>query len=427
MIGQTKENSCNMKLMGKYQQMRSTTRFRMPAVLACLLPLQISLPACAADQLLGDPFEVSSDAGGKLLAEPLSSFDNPWAMTFLPDGELLVTEKNGKLWLLDFAANTNTAKTEQLSSEQDSKTSGMKVATKVAVTGVPPTSEGGQGGLGDVILHPDFATNKLVYLSYVEHDGNVSGAVVATAVLQMQDASQPRLTDLNIIWTQSPKVSGQGHYGYRLAFSPDGYLFITSGERQKFDPAQDMDSNLGKVVRLHDDGSVPADNPFAALGGIAAQIWSLGHRNPLGIAFDQNNSLWVHEMGPKGGDELNLVKPGANYGYPLVSNGKHYNGGAIPDHDTRPELSAPATSWTPVISPSGLVVYTGALYNGWENTGIIGGLSSRSLVRVVLDNPSTEIERYNMGNRIREVEQGPDNYVYVLEDNEGGRLLRLIP
>ena len=413
-----------MRFLGNYQHVRSILLLRMPALIACLLPLQISLPACAADRALSGPFEVSSDAGGKLLAEPLSSFDKPWAMTFLPDGKLLVTEKAGELWLLDFAANTDAA---ELLSEQNPKTSGMEVASKIAVTGMPQISEGGQGGLGDIILHPDFSTNNRVYLSYVEQDGNVSGAVVSTANLQLQDASQPRLTDLNVIWSQSPKVSGQGHYGYRLAFSPDGYLFITSGERQKFDPAQDMNSNLGKVVRLHDDGSVPADNPFAARGGVAAQIWSLGHRNPLGIAFDQNDSLWVHEMGPKGGDELNLVERGANYGYPLVSNGKHYNGDSIPNHDTRPDLSAPATSWTPVISPSGLVVYTGALYNGWENTGIIGGLSSQSLVRVVLDNPSTEIERYDMGNRIREVEQGPDNYVYVLEDNKGGRLLRLIP
>jgi aldose sugar dehydrogenase len=208
-------------------------------------------------------------------------------------------------------------------------------------------------------------------------------------------------------------------------------LWITSGERQKFDPAQDMAANLGKVIRLRDDGSVPDDNPFAHQGGVAAQVWSLGHRNPLGIAFDGDGRLWVHEMGPKGGDELNLVEKGANYGYPVVSNGDHYDGKPIPDHDTRPEFKAPLVTWTPVISPAGFVIYSGDRYPGWKGSGLIGGLSSQALVRVGLDGTAArEVERYGMGTRIREVEQGPDGTVWLLEDGgrgANGRLYRLDP
>ncbi len=231
-----------------------------------------------------------------------------------------------------------------------------------------------------------------------------------------------------MIWRQTPKVEGQGHYGHRLAFGPDGKLWISSSERQKFDPAQDMGSNLGKIIRLNEDGSVPADNPFAAQGGVTAQIWSLGHRNVLGIAFDARGRLWEHEMGPRGGDELNLIERGGNYGYPLVSNGDHYDGRDIPDHATRPEFIAPKISWTPVISPSGFILYSGTLFPQWQGDGFIGGLSSKSLVRVVFDGDSArEAERFDMGQRIREVEQGPDGAIWLLEDGSDGRLLQLRP
>ncbi|HSN70563.1 MAG TPA: PQQ-dependent sugar dehydrogenase, partial [Steroidobacteraceae bacterium] len=227
--------------------------------------------------------------------ETVARFDEPWAMTFLPNGELLVTEKRGALKRVDVATG--------------------RVGT---ISGVPEVDYGGQGGLGDVVLHPDFAKNRVVYLSYAEAgDGNTRGAAVARARLYFDDAGGGSLEDLEVIWRQVPKVTGRGHYGHRLVFGPDGYLFITSGERQKFDPAQDMNSNLGKIVRLNDDGSVPADNPFASDGGVTAQIWTLGHRNPLGIAFDAAGRLWNHEMGPRGGDELNLVVKGENYGYPI--------------------------------------------------------------------------------------------------------------
>lgn len=389
-----------------------------PSVLKIMVLLP-ALNACASDGVIDPAFSVSSSAGASLTATPLADFDSPWAMTFLPDGQLLVTEKGGQLWLLGRGVAYDSNAVKDATNE-----AGDLQLSRQEVGGLPGISAKGQGGLGDVITHPDFANNQRLYISFVEREQGRSGAVVASATLDT--ASSPlQLTDLQIIWRQNPKVRGEGHYGHRLAFSADGFLFVTSGERQKFDPAQDMSQNLGKVIRLNDDGSVPDDNPFSQLGGIAREFFSLGHRNPLGIAFDASGQLWVHEMGPRGGDELNLVIAGANYGYPLVSNGRHYSGINIPDHDTRPEFNAPAISWSPVISPSGLVIYTGERYPGWKGTALIGGLSSQSLVRVKLGQPAIELERFEMGKRIREVEQGPDGFVYLLEDRSGGRLLRL--
>ncbi len=189
-----------------------------------------------------------------------------------------------------------------------------------------------------------------------------------------------------------------------------------------------MQSNVGKIVRLHDDGRVPGDNPFFDQGGVTAQIWSLGHRNPLGIAFDSEGRLWSTEMGPRGGDELNLVIKGENYGYPEVSNGRHYNFLPIPDHDTRPEFAAPKAWWTPVISPGGLMIYSGALFRDWQGDGFIPGLSSKALIRVEFDGTSArEAERFDLQVRIRAVQQGPDGAIWLLEDGSGGRLLRLMP
>ena len=336
----------------------------------------------------------------------VASFDEPWAMDFLPDGRLLVTEKRGalKLYSMDGQA--------------------------ADIRGVPEVEYGGQGGLGDIVLHPDYAENGWVYLSYAEPGrGGAAGAAVARARLVLDGEGGGELADLEVVWRQEPKVTGRGHYGHRIAFGPDGYLWISSGDRQKFDPAQDMQANLGKIVRLNDDGSAPADNPFAEQGGVAAEIWSLGHRNPLGLAFDANGRLWVVEMGPRGGDELNLVARGANYGYPIVSNGDHYDGRPIPDHHTQPEFAAPAVTWTPVISPSSLLFYSGSEFPQWQGDAFIGGLSSQSLVRVAFDGASArEAERFRMGARIRAVEQGPDGALWLLEDERGGsggRLLRL--
>lgn len=339
------------------------------------------------------------------VAQEIASFDEPWAMAFMPDGRLLVTEKKGRLLVV---------------------TQGGEISSPIA--GVPEVDYGGQGGLGDIALHPSFAENGLIYLSYVEEgDNDTRGAAVARATLTLTDAGGA-LSDLEVIWRQIPKVGGRGHYGHRLLFSADGYLFISSGERQKFDPAQDMQANLGKIIRLRDDGSVPADNPFAARGGIAAQVWSLGHRNPLGIAFDAEGQLWNIEMGPRGGDELNRVLRGKNYGYPIVSNGNHYSGKDIPDHDTRPEFEAPKVWWTPVISPGGFMVYSGDLFPQWRGNGFIAGLSSQALIRIQFDGEDArEAERVEMGKRVRAVVAGPNGAIWLLEDQSGGRLLKLVP
>ena len=386
----------------------------MPSLKLFLFITAVAGSACAANS---EPnFSVTSSAGNTLSVTSLGEFDRPWAMTFLPTGELLLTEKNGQLWMIsaDGSAGANMF--------ADATVDSLK---RTAVGNVPEARASGQGGLGDVIAHPDYTNNGVVYISYVEREGNLSGAAVLRARLDIADTDSAQLVDSQIIWRQDPKVSGEGHYGHRMAFSSDGYLYVSSGERQKFDPAQDMQMNLGKVVRLHEDGRIPADNPWGDQGGVAAQFWSIGHRNPLGMAFSDSGELWVHEMGPRGGDELNRVQAGGNYGYPIVSNGQHYNGSPIDDHDTRPDLQAPEISWTPVISPSGLVIYDGDKYEDWAGTGLIGGLSSQSLVRVSLDGAVSELERYDMNRRIREVEQDASGVVYVLEDGAGGRLLRL--
>ena len=270
--------------------------------------------------------------------------------------------------------------------------------------------------------------------------GHTRGAAVARAVLT-ETRRGGTLSELEVIWRQYPKVVGYGHYGHRLLFDDDGYLWIASGDRQKFTPAQDMQANLGKVLRLHEDGSIPDDNPFVDYfdqnplvddEGVYPQVWSLGHRNILGLAFDLEGQLWDIEMGPAGGDELNRVQRGANYGYPIVSNGDHYDGREIPDHDTRPEFEEPAVWWTPVISPGDLMIYRGNLFSDWRGNAFVAGLSSRAIVRNELDGDGRahEAERFDMGARIRSVVEGPDGAIWVLEDDEGdsmGRLLKLTP
>lgn len=386
--------------------------------LAVLTTAALALPTAAFAQS-----SVTGTAGTTLKMDVLSEFDGAWAMTFLPDGRALVTEKGGAMWLLN--------------------SRGAKIAR---ISNMPSVAERGQGGLGDIIIDPDFATNKTVYISYVERDAednSLSGAAVERATLTLT-SNGGALADREIIWRQYPKVTGNGHYGHRMAFAPDGHLFITSGERQKFTPSQNMDMNLGKVVRIKSDGSIPEDNPFYGQGGVTNEIWSLGHRNPLGIDFDAKGQLWVHEMGPAHGDELNLIVRSENYGYPTVSNGDHYSGKEIPDHTEYPIYENPAAWWDPAISPAGFTIYDGDLIEGFKGDGFIGGLSSKALIRVVFNSdkiegvensPSNsdrretiaaEAERFEWDKRIREVETGPDGALYVLEDNEG-RLIKLTP
>ncbi|UIJ45625.1 PQQ-dependent sugar dehydrogenase [Sphingomonas cannabina] len=332
----------------------------------------------------------------------VATFDAPWAMVFLPDGRMLVTEKPGRLQL----ATQGGAKTE--------------------VSGVPAVYYGGQLGFQDVILDPDYANNRRIYLSYAESASGGQRLAVARATLNLDGT--PRLDGLSVIWRAVPTTTG-GQLGARLAFSPDGrYLFVATGERQQGSPAQDMGGTLGKIVRLNPDGSVAAGNPFASTTGARPEIWTLGHRNPYGLAFDASERLWEHEMGPKGGDELNLIEPGKNYGWPNVSNGSNYDGTPIPDHAPGDGYAAPAISWNPVISPAGLIFYSGNLFADWHGDAILGGLSSQGLVRVRISGTAgTEMQRIPLGNRIREVEQGPDGAIWVLEDAPTGRLLKLTP
>jgi len=348
---------------------------------------------------------IDGNAGSRLFAESYAEFNEPWAMTFLPDGDLLVTEKSGSLILFN-----------------------VNDRAKVSVGGVPKVAYGGQGGLGDIILHPRFSDNRWIYLSYAEQDASgKKGAVVVRAQF-IHASAKPKLKNIEVIWRQAPKVPGNGHYSYRLAFSPDGRLFITSGDRQKQTPAQSWTQDLGKVIRINADGSVPSDNPFQNKGKLAKTFWSIGHRNLLGIAFDRQGQLWTHEMGPRHGDEFNLTLGGDNYGWPIVSWGDHYSGMPIPDHDTRPEFNAPELYWVPTVAPSGMIIYNGDMFPDWRDNAFIGGLRSKSLVRIRLDgHRAYEVERFAMGKRIREVEQGPRGSIWVLEDKKDGRLLRLTP
>ncbi|MCW3834963.1 PQQ-dependent sugar dehydrogenase [Sphingomonas canadensis] len=339
----------------------------------------------------GQPFAVAE----------VARFDSPWAMTFLPDGRLLVTEKKGRLLLVSADGKAQTA-----------------------VAGTPAVSPDGQGGLMDVVLHPGFAQNRRVYLSFSEKGADgLKGVALARATLV--DGAAPRLDGFEVIFRATPYVAGDGHFSGRIAFSPDGHLFFTNGERQKFDPAQDPKATLGKVLRLNDDGTPAAGNPLAAQGFHPA-VWSYGHRNLLGLAFDAAGNLWEQEMGPKGGDEVNLILPGRNYGYPKVSNGDHYDGKPIPDHAPGDGFEAPKVWWNPSISPGGLMVYSGKLWPQWKGDLFIGGLSSMALLRVDVNGAdAAKGDQWDMKARIREVEEGPDGAIWLLQD-EGG-LLRLTP
>jgi glucose/arabinose dehydrogenase len=340
----------------------------------------------------------------------VASFSTPWAMDFLPGSGVrltnmaLLTEKEGKLWLVDV---TN--------------------GKRQAVSGVPEVKVAGQGGLGDVVVHPGFAGNSRVYLSFVEAgEGGTSGAALGYGTLDLADRQHPALRNFKVIWRQQPKVEGSGHFSHRIAFGPDGFLYLTSGERQKFDPAQSMDGNLGKVLRLTDEGLPAPGNPWTSRGGVAAEFWTIGHRNPLGLSFAPDGRLWESEMGPKGGDEINLIVAGKNYGWPRASNGSHYDGRDIPDHKAGDGYEAPKVWWNPSISPGAMMIYTGDKFPAWKGDALVGALSGEAFIRVDVDgDKAVKGEQWPMDHRIRAVDQGPDGTVYLLEDE--GRLLRLDP
>jgi len=305
------------------------------------------------------------------------------------------------------------------------------------VSGVPAVDYGGQGGLGDFVFAPGETGNRLdrrtVYLSWAEAGTrNTRGAAVGKATMVCEDHSRCDLQDLTVIWRQDPKVTGRGHYSHRLTFSPDGkYLFIASGDRQKLAPAQDLKNTLGTIVRLLPDGTPAPGNPFADKGSPSDEIWSFGHRNILGLKFDDQGQLWDVEHGPAGGDELNRVRKGANFGWPEASNGKHYNGDPIPDHAQKPEFAEPAISWNPVIAPGDMVFYSGDLFADWNGQLLIAAMRPGGIVRVAIEQDSArEVARYKTENRIRAIEQANNGAIWVLEDGSGpneGRLLKLTP
>lgn len=332
---------------------------------------------------------------GQFAIQELGTFDAPWAMALLPDGAVLITEKAGKLKL-------------------------RQANGTVQDIALPFTVDfGGQGGLGDVIVSPDFSRTGRIYLSWAEAgDNDTRGAAVGSAQLVLGHGA-PKLKDFAVIWRQNPKVTGRGHYSHRLVVSPDRkHLYIASGDRQKMAPAQDPASDLGKIIRLPIDGK--------GLPSGAAEHVSLGHRNILGLQFAPDGRLWDLEHGPAGGDELNLVKPGANYGWPLVSEGKHYSGEFIPHHDTRPDFAAPALYWNPVIAPGGMVFYTGRMWPEWKGQLLIGAMKPTAVVRVTITgDKASEAARYPTDKRIRAIAEARDGALLVLEDGPGGRLLRL--
>jgi glucose/arabinose dehydrogenase len=347
------------------------------------------------------PFEVTQLAGG---------FDQPWALAFLPDGRLLVTEKHdGELFVVSADGKQKSP----------------------PVQGVPRVDGRDQGGLLDVEVGPDYATSGLIYLSYYEPRPRGNGLAVARG--RLLPNGKPRLQDLKIIFRMEPTLSSTMHAGGRMVFTPDGRLFVTLGERSILAgrvQARDLGSHFGKIVRVNPDGSVPPDNPFVGRKSARAEIWTLGHRNVLAADLDDRGRLWVVEMGPRGGDELNLVERGKDYGWPTIGYGEEYSGRRIHDSTQASGLEQPVYYWDPVISPGALTIYSGKLFPEWKANFLIAGLSSRALVRLVLsDDRVVGEERLltDRGDRIREVVEGPDGALYVLTDGADAKLLKLTP
>jgi glucose/arabinose dehydrogenase len=356
-------------------------------------PLALAVPAFAQPD---DQAESVATADAVVSARKIAEgLDTPWAMAFLPDGRMLVTEKPGDLVIV--AADGSVS---------------------APLAGTPAVWAEGQGGLMDVALHPDFASNAMVYLTFAEAG---EGGTAGTALGRGRLAGE-RIEDFEVIWRQQPKIEGPNHFGNRIVFAPDGTLFLALGERFQFGPAQDPANTLGTVVRLNADGSIPDDNPLVGREGADGAIWSWGHRNIEAAAIDpETGTLWVAEMGPLGGDELNRIERGANYGWPVVSRGLNYDGTDIPDPEQYPEYAGAAKYWSPVRSPSGMIVYTGAMFPAWRGDILFGALSAGGIERVDMEGGEVAGSEFiPLGTRIREVEQGPDGAIWLLTNAEGG-------
>lgn len=370
-----------------------------------------------------DSVEIIKTKSGDIKVEHLAALNEPWGMAWLPNGGLLITEKAGRLRVYNNGQLLDSIK------------------------GLPKVEYRGQGGLLDVKIDPDFAKNSYIYISYTEaaeNQPNITRDIADPRLGKFDDSSDVvlkggavargklvnnEIKDLKVIWRQVPKTIGRGHFGGKLLFAPDGKLFITSSERQRSEPAQDLTGNLGKIVRINADGSIPKDNPFVNRKGASADIWSYGHRNALGIAFNPaTKDLWIHEMGALHGDELNIILPGKNYGWPVVSNGDHYDRSNIPDHETKPEFTKPIYYWHPAISPSGLIFYTGGLFKDWYGNALIGSFNSEALVVLKTEgNNVNSEERIWLHRRIRDIIQAPDDSVWIITDYKNGELIRLSP
>ena len=372
------------------------------------LLLAATVLACRAAPAQG-PAQASPQPGytsGVVRAETVArGLENPWALAFLPDGRILVTERPGRLRIV-----------------------GTDGSLSQPLAGVPEVQARGQGGLLDVALDPDFATNRTIYLSFSQPGEGGAGTAVARARL-----GEGRLDDVRVIYSQRPKVNSTGHYGSRIVFRRDGTMFITQGDRFNFrDRAQDLSAGMGKIMRINSDGTVPRDNPFVDRGGVQPEIWSYGHRNVQAAALHPaTGELWTVEHGARGGDELNNPQAGRNYGWPVITYGIDYNGSRIGEGTARDGMEQPVYYWDPVIAPSGMAFYTGNRYPGWgQNSVLIGGMASRALVRLVLENGRVTLEERYLGElreRVRDVQQGPDGYIYIVTDNEQGQVMRIVP
>ncbi len=329
----------------------------------------------------------------------------PWGLAFLPDGRMLVTEREGAIRII----------------AQNGKAG-------APLRGAPKVWASGQGGMLDIALDPDFLQNSLIYVSFAEPGSGGAGTAVARGRL---DIAQNRLHDTTVIFRQQPKSRGGRHFGSRLVFARDGRLFITIGERGERERAQDFTINRGQVIRINRDGSIPEDNPFVGQAGRRPEVWSYGHRNPQGAALHpESGKLWIHEHGARGGDEINLPLPGRNYGWPVIAYGRHYFGGKIGVGNKKPGLEQPLYYWDPSIAPSGMAFYSGDKFPKWRGNLLVGALKFRLLVRLELDGEKIVgeerlLEKFD--ERIRDVRQGPDGYIYLLTDDDDGRILRLEP
>lgn len=376
----------------------------------CLILCLAALGACAQPRQNGALTRAPKPAGASVAIEPVAvaiGLDRPWGLAFLPDGRFLVTEQSGRLRVI-----------------------GADGTILPPVTGVPAVLDEGQGGLLDVALDPDFSQNRLVYMSFSEQEGQ--GDLNHTAVMRgrlSDDATQ--LTDVTVIFRQKPGMRSQHHFGSRLVFAPDHTLFVTLGERYSGrDQAQNKANTLGKIVRIRDDGSIPADNPFARGGG-APEIWSIGHRNVQGAAINPvSNVLWTHEHGAKGGDEVNIPQAGKNYGWPIITYGVDYSGLPIGEGSAKEGLEQPIYYWRPSIAPSGMAFYSGDKYPGWTGDLFVGALAGRHLARLDVEGDRIVGEEKlltGLDARIRDVRAGPDGFLYVLTDESDGALIRLQP